>query len=790
MFSGKRRAIPGQAAPPTAAAAAPPRTTTAAAPSSSSPVNKTQHRPAIIKTTTTTTTKIVKKVVVPAAATASPAARRSVNKYVPPPPPPPGKEQKGKGKANSSAIKGRRGGTQRDFASTTDEEDDERPSKRARPSPPSRSSSTTTGGVSSSRRRRAGEPTTTISSDLDPLTPSEEEQDSDSDLSSADEDYSSRTIKREDGAPVAVRSVAAPAATWVADEAAKIRTTKGGGAGGITSAESLVLQNPTGYRTYFVDPSDPQRPASEWAGGEIPVVELQYPGEGPGNTSERFALLAPRSDDEYNPIEDVMSVILTVLDHFLTPEQASQYFGHAPGKTAFSAFLYNRTSTSSSSAGNSRAGTPSSAASVSVSVPTVPILPSGVTTIPAAAAASAPVSTPGLGTATASEASSTANDTDSAAPSPSLAPPSVATATTTPAAPTASSTESLIRQLEKARSKSDGPGFLAALARYNSTLLSLKKSGIIRRNIEEMKGLREKVWTRVFTQCYDRAVGPGLEDVRKYRAFSDNVYGELLPKFMNEIFARTHLGPKGVFVDLGSGVGNCVVQAALATGAESWGFENMPHASQLARAQVVEAEARFELWGLAGGKMHVREANFCESPEVGEVLRRADVVLVNNEVFTSSLNERLSWLFLELPPSAKIVSLKPFLPPSFKLSSHNVHSPLAILSQYPPLRYTSNCVSWKPEGGTYFLARIDRGRVERFWMKERERERRREGERLERRERREGSAATTTTTASSMSRSGSASTVGAGAGGGGGMSRTTSRQGSQLAHSTTAATTQ
>lgn len=44
------------------------------------------------------------------------------------------------------------------------------------------------------------------------------------------------------------------------------------------------------------------------------------------------------------------------------------------------------------------------------------------------------------------------------------------------------------------------------------------------------------MWTRVFTQCYDRAVGPGLEDVRKYRAFSDNVYGELLPKFMNEMY--------------------------------------------------------------------------------------------------------------------------------------------------------------------------------------------------------------------------------------------------------------
>lgn len=29
-------------------------------------------------------------------------------------------------------------------------------------------------------------------------------------------------------------------------------------------------------------------------------------------------------------------------------------------------------------------------------------------------------------------------------------------------------------------------------------------------------------------------------------------------------FDKTHLGPNSVFVDLGSGVGNCVVQAALA----------------------------------------------------------------------------------------------------------------------------------------------------------------------------------------------------------------------------------
>jgi [histone H3]-lysine79 N-trimethyltransferase len=58
----------------------------------------------------------------------------------------------------------------------------------------------------------------------------------------------------------------------------------------------------------------------------------------------------------------------------------------------------------------------------------------------------------------------------------------------------------------------------------------------------------------------------------------------------------------------------------------------MAHASELARRQVFEAEARFRLWGLSSGKMKVVEADFCEHPLVGEVLKRADVILVNNEV--------------------------------------------------------------------------------------------------------------------------------------------------------------
>lgn len=71
------------------------------------------------------------------------------------------------------------------------------------------------------------------------------------------------------------------------------------------------------------------------------------------------------------------------------------------------------------------------------------------------------------------------------------------------------------------------------------------------------------------------------------------------------------------------------------TGAKSYGFENMPHASHLARNQLIEAKKRFRLWGISGGEMECHESDFCEDSLVPKVLKKADVVLVNNEVYVS-----------------------------------------------------------------------------------------------------------------------------------------------------------
>lgn len=272
----------------------------------------------------------------------------------------------------------------------------------------------------------------------------------------------------------------------------------------------------------FIDPSDPTRSTLDWAGEEIPSVLLEYPGIGatekyvlhsPLRTPKSddrfrsFALLSPKDKaEEYDPIDDIVETIRLVLDNFLTPAQSLATFSHSPSSTSsFSAFL---------SAPTSRSATPT---------------------------ADSPL-------------------------------PSASFSTALPP---------LMRSLEKARAKKNGPAFIAAVERYNAGLRLLKDEGKIKENVAGMKGLSEKIWTKIVSQVYERIVGPSVESLAKYDAFSDNVYGELLPRFMSEMCAisftfenmadlclcscqQTNLGPGSVFVDLGSGVGNCVVQAALA----------------------------------------------------------------------------------------------------------------------------------------------------------------------------------------------------------------------------------
>ncbi|KAL2262680.1 hypothetical protein VTK26DRAFT_433 [Humicola hyalothermophila] len=258
----------------------------------------------------------------------------------------------------------------------------------------------------------------------------------------------------------------------------------------------------------------------------------------------------------------------------------------------------------------------------------------------------------------------------------------------------------IYRRLEKSKNTKDGNGFKAALEEYNEQLFALQKKGAIARNIDNMRSVPRELVEFILDQVYDRTVAPKVELLAKYENGTDNVYGELLHPFISDIFDRTKLTSEMVFVDLGSGVGNVVLQAALERGCESWGCEMMENACNLADAQNREFAGRCRLWGIAPGKVHLERGDFRKSEKTMAALKRADVVLVNNQAFTSQLNDHLVNMFLDLKIGCKIVSLKTFVHDN-KIAENDVASSILNVEH---LTYPEGYVSWTGASGTYCIS--------------------------------------------------------------------------------------
>ena len=150
------------------------------------------------------------------------------------------------------------------------------------------------------------------------------------------------------------------------------------------------------------------------------------------------------------------------------------------------------------------------------------------------------------------------------------------------------------------------------------------------------KPLPHKVLMRIIEENYQRTVGPNIRNLRRYEAFSSTVYGELMPPFIHEIVQITGLNQDSLFIDLGSGVGNVVVQASLQSGCTSYGIELMPHPAKVANEVVEQIKIRCRMWGVRIGQVELEEGNMLESHRVDELISKADVVLVDNKVFEES----------------------------------------------------------------------------------------------------------------------------------------------------------
>jgi len=274
------------------------------------------------------------------------------------------------------------------------------------------------------------------------------------------------------------------------------------------------------------------------------------------------------------------------------------------------------------------------------------------------------------------------------------------------AAPFTDQPAGIIRQLERASSDKvkDLATFKSALADYNRRLAALLRQGSITATLRKRHEIPSHLVGFILLQVYDRVVAPKVELLRKYENGSDNVYGELLHPFVSDVLVeRTGMTSDQVFVDLGSGVGNVVLQAALEIGCESWGCEMMENACNLAEAQRDEFAARCQLWGIAPGAVHLERGDFRVNRRIQEALQRADVVLVNNQAFTSQLNDDLVRMFLDLKAGCRIVSLKSFVH-DHKSASHNINDVGSTILDVKELTYPEGYVSWTGAAGTFCIS--------------------------------------------------------------------------------------
>ncbi|OJJ50952.1 hypothetical protein ASPZODRAFT_11797 [Penicilliopsis zonata CBS 506.65] len=269
------------------------------------------------------------------------------------------------------------------------------------------------------------------------------------------------------------------------------------------------------------------------------------------------------------------------------------------------------------------------------------------------------------------------------------------------------------RRLRRALAHVSGAEFRETVSDYNDTIERLRANGSIAKRLDSTHRLDLPLVERILNQTYARTVSPRVDSLRQYENGTDNVYGELLPRFISTIFKETKLKSGQVFVDLGSGVGNVVLQAALEIGCESWGCEMMQNACDLAELQQAEFKARCRLWGIAPGKTHLVRGDFLKEEPIISVLKRADVVLINNQAFTPQLNNELINHFLDMKEGCRIVSLKSFVPAGHKIQSRNLNSPINLLT-VKQKNYWSNSVSWTDVGGTYFIATKDSSRLKSF----------------------------------------------------------------------------
>nr|XP_045234395.1 histone-lysine N-methyltransferase, H3 lysine-79 specific isoform X2 [Macaca fascicularis] len=239
----------------------------------------------------------------------------------------------------------------------------------------------------------------------------------------------------------------------------------------------------------------------------------------------------------------------------------------------------------------------------------------------------------------------------------------------------------------------------------------------------------------ILQQVYNHSV-TDPEKLNNYEPFSPEVYGETSFDLVAQMIDEIKMTDDDLFVDLGSGVGQVVLQVAAATNCKHhYGVEKADIPAKYAETM----DREFRKWMKWYGKKHAEytlERGDFLSEEWRERIANTSVIFVNNFAFGPEVDHQLKERFANMKEGGRIVSSKPFAPLNFRINSRNL-SDIGTIMRVVELSPLKGSVSWTGKPVSYYLHTIDRTILENYFSSLKNPKLREEQEAARRRQQRE-----------------------------------------------------
>lgn len=246
----------------------------------------------------------------------------------------------------------------------------------------------------------------------------------------------------------------------------------------------------------------------------------------------------------------------------------------------------------------------------------------------------------------------------------------------------------------------------------------------------------------ILQQVYNHSV-TDPEKLNNYEPFSPEVYGETSFDLVAQMIDEIKMTEDDLFVDLGSGVGQVVLQVAAATNCKHhYGVEKADIPAKYAETM----DREFRKWMKWYGKKHAEytlERGDFLSEEWRERIANTSVIFVNNFAFGPEVDHQLKERFANMKEGGRIVSSKPFAPLNFRINSRNL-SDIGTIMRVVELSPLKGSVSWTGKPVSYYLHTIDRTILENYFSSLKNPKLREEQEAARRRQQRENKSNATT----------------------------------------------